>query len=251
MAIEPVPGAPAATADTDGERLLVVADYHAGIEVGLQREGVEVRNHGPDRIDRLLGLLAETDPDRLVILGDLAHAIGDPWYDERDELKDLLEAVCERVPVTLVKGNHDGDAEALLRDFGVDVDVTPTTGIRIDGIGFAHGHTWPAPEVLEAEIVCVGHEHPQVRLEDAVGGRRHERVWLRGGLDPSPFETQHDRELSTEAELVVFPAFNHLSGGTWVNVDGQEFLAPFLPEGLSEAEAYLLDGTRLGPYGRI
>jgi len=47
---------------------------------------------------------------------------------------------------------------------------------------------------------------------------------------------------------VVFPAFNDLSGGTWINVPGQTFLAPFLPDGLAEGEAYLLDGTRLGAY---
>jgi metallophosphoesterase superfamily enzyme len=49
-------------------------------------------------------------------------------------------------------------------------------------------------------------------------------------------------------ELVVFPAFNDLSGGTWVNVTDREFLSPFLPEGLDEGQAYLLDGTRLGKY---
>jgi hypothetical protein len=38
-----------------------------------------------------------------------------------------------------------------------------------------------------------------------------------------------------------------------VNVPGQGFLSPFLPEALLDgaAEAYLLDGTRLGPYDRV
>jgi hypothetical protein len=36
-----------------------------------------------------------------------------------------------------------------------------------------------------------------------------------------------------------------------VNVEGQSFLAPFLPDGLASAEAYLLDGTRLGDYRRV
>jgi len=52
---------------------------------------------------------------------------------------------------------------------------------------------------------------------------------------------------------VIVPAFNDRSGGTWVNVDGQGFLAPFLPEALvdSDTDAYLLDGTRLGPYRSV
>ena len=249
MGVEPVPGEPAAVADAAGERVLLLADYHAGIEVGLRREGVELDSHADERIDHLLALLDRTDPDRLVVLGDLGHALGDPWHQERDELEELLRAVRERVPATLVKGNHDGDVEALVADLGVEVTVTPTSGARLGELGVAHGHTWPSPEVLAADVVCVGHEHPEVRLEDEVGGRRLERVWLRGTLDPAPFREFHDEpDLDMDGELVVFPAFNELSGGTWINVPGQEFLAPFLPEGLADGEAYLLDGTRLGPY---
>jgi hypothetical protein len=52
-------------------------------------------------------------------------------------------------------------------------------------------------------------------------------------------------------ELVVFPAFNERSGGTWINVAGDDFLAPFLPDGLVTGDAYLLDGTRLGDFRSI
>jgi putative SbcD/Mre11-related phosphoesterase len=252
MAVEPVPGSPAAVADCGEERALVVADYHAGIESELRKDGVELASQASERVESVLHLLADTDPDRLVVLGDLGHAIGEPWYDERDEFETLLGRVRDRVPITLVKGNHDGDVEALLSDLDVDVQVTPSDGIRLGDVGFAHGHTWPSREVLTADLVCVGHEHPEVRLEDEVGGYRLERVWLRGDLDPGPFRVHYsDPELTPEGELVVFPAFNALSGGTWVNVPDQEFLAPFLPEALADAQAYLLDGTRLGAYDKV
>ncbi len=249
MAVEPITGEPAAVSDLPNGRALVVADYHAGIEVGLRRDGVELASHADERLAALTALLDRTQPDRLIVLGDLGHAIGDPWYTERDEIEDLLTAVRDRVPVTLVKGNHDGDVEALVRDLGIEIEITPTHGARFGDLGVVHGHTWPAPEVLAADVVCVGHEHPEVRLVDEVGGRRYERVWLRGVLDPAPFREFHDDpELAIDGELVVFPAFNELSGGTWVNVPEQEFLAPFLPDSLADGEAYLLDGTRLGPY---
>ena len=252
MAVEPVTGEPAAVVDLPDERALVIADFHAGIEVGLRREGVELASHADERLSGLMTLLDRTQPDRLIVLGDLGHAIGDPWYTERDEIAELLSAVREYVPITLVKGNHDGDVEALVRDLGIEIEVTPTYGSRIGDVGVVHGHTWPAPDVLSADVVCVGHEHPEVRLVDEVGGRRLERVWLRGRLDPAPFRGFHDDpELSINGELVVFPAFNELSGGTWVNVPEQDFLAPFLPDGLAQGEAYLLDGTRLGPYGDV
>jgi len=242
--VEPVLDEPAAVADLGGERALVVADYHAGIEVSLRREGLEVQSRADARRERLLDLVAETRADRVVFLGDLGHAIGTPEGVEREELAALFDAL--DVPVTLVVGNHDG---GLADEF--DLDATPPEGARFGDVGFAHGHTWPSREVLEAETVCVGHEHPTVRLEDEVGGTRVERAWLRGALDPAPFEDHHREELDVQGDLAVFPAFNDLSGGTWVNVEGQGFLAPFLPEACPDAEAYLLDGTRLGRYGDI
>ncbi|ACV48530.1 MULTISPECIES: metallophosphoesterase [Halomicrobium] len=249
MGVEPVPDSPAAVATTGEERCLVVADYHAGIERGLRREGVELASDADVRRARLLDLLAETAPDRLVVLGDLAHSIGDPAGAEREEVTALLDAV--EVPVTVVRGNHDGGIDELCADAATPVTVTPSDGVRIGSVGFAHGHTWPSRAVLGADVICVGHEHPVVRLEDEVGGRRVERAWLRGRVDPAPFESQSDGALGIDADLVVCPAFNDRSGGTWVNVAGQEFLSPFLPAGLADGEAYLLDGTRLGRYRSI
>ncbi|MFB6297836.1 MAG: metallophosphoesterase [Salinirussus sp.] len=252
MGVEPVPDAPAAVVETgtgNGDsRLLVIGDYHAGIEAVLRTEGVEIDGAGDRRRERIVGLLADVEPDRLVVLGDLTHAIGEAWVAERAELATLFEAV--EVPVTLVKGNHDGEIETTLDEFDADISVTPAGGTRIGDVGFAHGHTWPNRGVLEAETVCTAHEHPVVRLEDEVGGGRRARVWLRGGLDPEPFRAVHGT-VGGGGSLVVFPAFNDRSGGTWVNVDDRDFLSPFLPEALVDGQAYLLDGTRLGRYERV
>ncbi|WP_436928829.1 metallophosphoesterase [Halosimplex halobium] len=250
MGVEPIPDEPAAVATCGGERVLVVADFHAGIEAGLRSDGVELPDHAPDRRESLRALVDAERPDRLLFLGDLGHSIGDPGRDEREEVRALFDALPD-LPVTLVKGNHDGDAGAVLERIDQPAEVTPGHGVRLGDVGFAHGHTWPSPDVLAADTVCVGHEHPVVRLEDEVGGARVERVWLRGGLDPEPFREFHGDDLSVDGELVVCPGFNDLSGGTWVNVAGQEFLAPFLPDGLVDGQAYLLDGTRLGDYRRV
>jgi putative SbcD/Mre11-related phosphoesterase len=251
MAVEPVPGEPAAVADLPDGRALVVADYHAGLEVALRYDGVELASHADERREAVLDLLDRTGVSELIFLGDLAHAIGDPGDEERAELVDLLDAVTDRVSVTVVKGNHDGAIGSVAETSGFDIDISPGHGVQLGDVGFAHGHTWPSPDVLSADVVCVGHEHPAVRLEDEVGGARVERAWLRGALDPAPFEGFFDDDLDIDGEIVVFPGFNDLSGGTWVNVEGQGFLAPFLPDGLADGQAYLLDGTRLGAYDRI
>ena len=259
--VEPVVGEPAAVADLGAERALLVADVHAGIEIGLRYErGVELDSRADERRERLCALIRETDADRLVVLGDLAHRIAAPEGDEREELETLIRAVTDRVPMTLVEGNHDaGVAEA----FAADLDVIePAGGVlgansgdeRGGAVGVVHGHTWPAPALLDADVVCMGHEHPQVRLEDPVGGSRVERAWLRGRVDPTAFVEGADPDATAvddPPELVIFPAFNERSGGTWVNVEGQSFLAPFLPDALPAGDAYLLDGTRLGEYREV
>jgi metallophosphoesterase superfamily enzyme len=261
--VEPIPGEPAAVAtlSTD-ERALVLADYHAGLEVALRRDGVELGNRADERREAVLALLDRTGADRVVVLGDLGNAIGDPGETERRELDELFAALADRVPVTVTMGNHDGGLREVVADLGYGggpdtegpVTVVDGPGCRLGGVGFAHGHTWPAPEVLGAEVVCTAHEHPVVRLEDDVGGRRVERAWLRGQLAPAPFqEHAEDAEAdppAVDGDLVVFPAFNDLTGGTWIN-EGQAFLSPFLPDGLADGEAYLLDGTRLGDYRRV
>ena len=242
--LEPVSEEPAAIAELGTERALVIADYHAGLEVGLRGDGVEIDSRANQRRRSLLRLLDRHPVDRLVILGDLGDSIGTPGRTERTEIRELLTAVSADVPVTVTKGNHDGDIEAVVESLD-RVEVTASDGVRIGNVGFCHGHTWPDESVVAAPLVCTAHEHPLVRLTDSVGGYRTERVWLRGELDPDGFEAYSrigDR-------LVVFPAFNDLSGGTAVN-EGDGFLSPFLPDGLAEGEAYLLDGTRLGAYQR-
>jgi hypothetical protein len=254
--VEPVPGEPAATADLDGERALLVADYHAGIEAALRYErGVELADHGDERRERLCRLLDETGAERLVVLGDLAHGIGEPEGAEREELDALFDALDDReVSVTLAPGNHDGGVAAAYAD---RLAVLPGEGARVGPVGLLHGHTWPARDLLSAEVLCIGHEHPTVRLEDSVGGSRAAKAWLRGPLRPEPFAEQADCAVAdldwggSPPELIVFPTFTERSGGTWINVDGQGFLSPFLPEGLASGEAYLLDGTRLGPYRSV
>ena len=110
----------------------------------------------------------------------------------------------------------------------------------------ATGSPCTSPYLLAAPVLCTAHEHPRVALTDEVGGRRTERTWLRGNLDPDGFP-EYER---VGDRLVVCPAFNGLSGGTLIN-EADEFLSPFLQGGLADGEAYLLDGTRLGPYRTV
>ncbi|MFD1641655.1 metallophosphoesterase [Halohasta litorea] len=261
--IEPVPDAPAATVDLGADRALVIGDYHAGIEAGLRYErGVELPSDGPARRQRLLELLRNEHAARLVVLGDLGHRIGSVDGAEREELDSLYKAVVENfgARITVAPGNHDGGLEGLWGDLE-GVDILPQAGgllgdaDRGETVGVCHGHTWPAPELLSAEVICMAHEHPTVKLTDSVGGYRTEKAWLRGRLDRDIMAAGVDADPDTitwgDPELVVVPSFNDRSGGTWVNVESEGFLSPFLPEALVDADCYLLDGTRLGAYNSV
>jgi len=260
--VEPVADAPAAVADYGSGRAVVVGDYHAGIEAGLRYErGVELPSNAADRRQRLLDLVERTGVDRLVVLGDLSHRIGSVEGSEREELDALYSALIEErdVPITVAPGNHDsGLSELWDQRAGVDI-LPPSGGLLGDdqqgAIGIFHGHTWPDPSLLSAEVVCMAHEHPTVKLTDSVGGYRTEKAWLRGRLDRAVMAEgggYDPAKLSwADPQLVVLPAFNRRSGGTWINVEGEGFLAPFLPDGLRDGELYLLDGTRLGSYQSV
>ena len=250
--IEPVPNEPAAIGFCSETRFLILADYHAGYEIAARYEdGIELTNRAKGRKHRLWRLYEQIDPDHLVLLGDVTHSIGKPGRIEFDEIQQLFEPIT--CPITVAKGNHDGILEDAIRgtlDITNEITVTKSTGKRFGPLGVLHGHTWPAPDLFEAEVICIGHEHPTVHLTDSVGGSRIEPVWVRGKLDLSVFpDAPSDQENSPE--LVIFPAFNDLLGGTWVNDTDQDFLSPFLPQALPEGTVYLLDGTQLGDYRSI
>ncbi len=242
--VEPVIDAPAATVTLGTQRLLLIADYHAGIELGFRyRDGLHIPSRAEGRRDSLLRLVADTDADELIIIGDAMHSIGAPAHAEREELEQLSDALPSDVDLSVVKGNHDGDIE----DWFDVATVYDAPGVVRDGLALSHGHTWPPREALDADVLVIGHEHPRVRLEDTVGGSDVHRVWLRGRLDTELIATHHGiADPDTPTDLVVMPAFNELSGGTWVNVEGEQFLVPYLPEGVHDTRVYLLDGTLLG-----
>ena len=237
------------------ETALVIADIHLGIEWDLYRSGINLPSRMKDRLDRVLGYIQTCSPDRIVLLGDVKHNVPQISWQEKDEIPHFLETLAEYAHVDIFPGNHDGGIEFLFNG-QKDIKVHSVRGEVIDGTGYFHGHTWPAPELLGASHVITAHNHPTVRFTDTFGYSIVEPVWIRtrfnvetlkarfGNLD---FENGKDW---ADPEVFIMPAFNELCGGVPFNESTQEdLLGPVFSSGgieLENAEVYLLDGTRLG-----
>ena len=237
------------------ELSLVVADIHLGIEWDLYRSGINIPSRMNDRLDRILSYIQVNSPDRLILLGDVKHNVPQVSWQEKSEIPHFLETLSEYAHVDIFPGNHDGGIE-LLFDREKDIKVHSARGTVLDGVGYFHGHTWPAPELLGASHVIAGHNHPTVRFTDTFGYSIVEPAWVKTKLK---FEVMkaHFGNLDFESsqqwadpELFIMPAFNELCGGLPFNESVQEdLLGPVFVSGgveLDNAEIYLLDGTRLG-----
>src|SRR5512139_592644 len=78
---------------TGEERHLVVADLHFGIEADLAVHGLHFRSRSRARLERLLKIIDRTDPDSLVLLGDIKHSIPSLTRQEYYELPRILGAL--------------------------------------------------------------------------------------------------------------------------------------------------------------
>ncbi len=197
---------------------LLIADLHIGYEQALEKSGIFLpRSQYPKLKKRILELLDEVKPKRLLIAGDVKHEFGEATAQEWLETIDLLEAILERVELTVVRGNHDNYLIPILKRKGIAL-VDPA--LVEEGYLIAHGHK-PIPE-SKADIAIIAHEHPVLALRDEIGVKQRYRCMLKG-----PYEGKL---------LLVLPALSPLAGGTEVNTTPREgFLSPDL------AKAKLID----------
>ncbi len=245
----PIPSEPLLLVEGD-LRVLVASDLHLGIEHQLWLGGASVPSRTRKMLEGLRRRVGEIGPDRLILLGDVKHNL--PWtsFQERREIPAFLRSLSEVVRVDLVVGNHDIGISDLVPPL---VGVHPASGLVLDGVGYFHGHTWPDPEIFEAEILVASHLHPAVRLADRLGSGPPQRAWVRAPLSPQALREEYGRELGCRCpEMTIVPAYNPLCGGYPLDSARREDRGP-LPKmaRLERSRVYLLDGTDLGRLDRI
>ena len=157
----------------------------------------------------------------------MKHSIPAISWQEMKEVPEFLSLLgFERV--ILVKGNHDGNIENLVK--GLD-NVTVRKSFSIGDYFLTHGHR--KIRTKKPNIV-IGHNHPSVKLKDRMGAYYTLQGWLIGKI-----------RLEIGHRLILMPAFNPLSGSCIVN-GSEKFIGPLAKNLSAISDVYLLDGTHLG-----
>lgn len=207
---------------------LVIADLHIGYEEELRDKGIIVPPVWKDMRRRIITLMDRYGAEQLIILGDVKHSILRTPRELSMFFRDLPYSV------TVVKGNHDGGIEDM-----VEFDIKSAAGFRIGKYGFIHGHSWPDENVMRADVLFMGHMHPEMEFFDSVGKSSKMPCLLRGNLSDKGVD-RYGKNL----QVVVLPAFNPLVGAAL----GKPLGPLFRNKLIGEMEVYLLNGTYLGKH---
>jgi putative SbcD/Mre11-related phosphoesterase len=258
-----------------GERVMMVADLHLGLEYDLAKQGINIPYQWNRILEELIFLLEEYRPDRLVLLGDVKHGVPSTSFQEKREIPLFFETLLEMVEnIDITRGNHDANIQNYLPE---EVNLHTSKGIIFGEefkVAAMHGHAWPNPAIMTADAVIMAHNHPTVMLSTPIGIRITQRAWIRGTMEPESlakaFLAQDNVKLGEEEEpvnvfyeeygfeegapeLIVMPMFNDLLGGLPVNSESPEsLLGPLFRGGvvdMDKFDAYLLDGSYLGKVG--
>lgn len=238
MYVQPIHGTPALKADNS----LIIGDLHIGVESHLRSKGFHLTSHTSDMYETIIKS-ADDDINRLIVIGDVKDSVPGTSKQEYAEIPDFFEKLLERFDIIdVVRGNHDTNIDEFLP---TQVHIRPASGLKINNIGFIHGHVWPSEEVMDCEILVMAHNHPTVMFRDGVGRCTTEPCWMRGTFTCC----SNQKYKNLPHMFIVVPAFNRMLGGSPVNVIGENMLGPVMNSelvDLDSAHLYLLDGLDLG-----
>ena len=269
---------PAALVKSEKTKTLLIADPHIGWEMELQKKGIHVPSQTAKTLNKLIAIITEYKPDRLVIVGDVKYTVVSSelaeWQDVPDFFTKLQHYINE---ITVIRGNHDANLEPLLPE---NVELLPATGSVIGDVGVFHGHKYPSPALLGCRTLIMGHLHPVVVFRDPAGFKIARQVWIKIDVDTEALakillkkhnikiegsveETlkKHYGVKARVSELYIMPSFNDFLGGRPINetrprkeIGAGALIGPVLRSeavDVDDSELYLLDGTYLGTLNQL
>ena len=252
----------------DSLSALIITDLHLGIEEEISEErGIHFPLQDVSIFERIKSLVRKYELTSLYIIGDVKHTILTDIPYNWDIIPEFMQNLSEMVETMIVPGNHDGDLASLLPRSVELVDVHGVVvGSGNERVGLLHGHSWPAPELLDTHRIIAGHSHPAVSRFRTVSrpeiGRSDRRRY--SGSVPVIINSKLSKncirrhlgilEIPDEdnAMLTTLPSFNQLISGLAVNSPRSEFQGPLFENSCADeidSEIYSTDGLYLGTIG--
>jgi metallophosphoesterase superfamily enzyme len=242
MNLEFIGEGPALVVEGDS-RYLVVADLHFGIEADLASHGLHFRSRSKARLERLMKIVDRTDPDGLVLLGDVKHSIPSITRQEYFELPRILSSLRDRVPLQVFPGNHDIGIERYLGPG----EICAKDGAIIDGVGYLHGHMYPSP-ALAGHLMIIGHHHPLLSLRDSVGCALQSPAYLRAGVNTGALGMAEQGATGAPTRVLFMPSFNEIAGYDILQIIRNPTSPLSRHIMTDDTEIILADGTLIGPF---
>jgi len=188
---------------------LIISDLHIGIEhkIGLSR-----KINTEKMLNRLIQTIEETDPEYLVIAGDLKDSFR---FEYTKALKDFIDEIFKKVRIIVTKGNHDNYLESIIKDKAKIVDFFET-----DSFIVAHGHK----KISSNKLLILGDMHPIVNIYDEWGVSYRYKAFI---------------EMK---DKLILPAYNDITPGIDI-FSGIEFRKNpnFTYEELEDSNIYVID----------
>ena len=117
------------------QKSLVVTDLHLGFEDNLSLNNISVGKNTTTRetIKEIEKILDMTQPDSIILLGDIKSGIKSITKSEWKDVPLFFEKINEKVNVILVPGNHDASIQQLIPK---EITLGSSKGIIVDDSTF-------------------------------------------------------------------------------------------------------------------
>jgi putative SbcD/Mre11-related phosphoesterase len=196
---------------------VVLSDLHLGFELAMEEKGLFLpRLQVRIELERMGVIIERYRPSTIVVNGDLKHDFSRNSPQEWVEIKKLFEFLSSKTKVVVVKGNHDNYILNIASKFNIETLPYYLAG----DILLAHGDV--EIEGFSNQWTIIGHEHPAIRVRDAIGAQYKFPVFL----------------YLKRSGILVLPAFSPFSLGTDVLTESREFMSPYL-RNIEEADAVI------------
>ncbi len=199
------------------EDRFIIADLHLGLEGVLESRGIAIPSLQVERIiSEVEGIVAEFNPEELVVAGDLKHEFSRNLPEEWKDVRKFVERISGEVRLRVVRGNHDNFLQSILSKYNIDFEDS----VKIGEFYVVHGH-----RDTDREKLIIGHEHPSIKIRHG-GGLYSFRAFLHA--------------VNNEKDVWVIPHFSPVLPGYNVIESGfiSPVMSPFSPE---DVEVYAIE----------